>query len=44
LFRAAILAGLWGSKNYLNMTQAINVKRALFSVAPSLKKDADQVQ
>ena len=44
MFRAAILAGLWGGKNYQNMTLAINVKRALFNVAPSLNKDADQVK
>merc|ERR1711872_6861 len=37
-----ILAGLWGGKNYVNMTRAIQIQRVLFSVKPSEIKSLDQ--
>ncbi|XP_023335586.1 uncharacterized protein LOC111706882 isoform X3 [Eurytemora carolleeae] len=39
----AILAGLWGGKNYENMATMFKVKRALYSVHPSTNKYLDQI-
>ena len=43
-FSDAILAGLWGGKNYENMATMFKVKRALYSVHPSTNKYLDQVE
>ena len=43
-FSDAILAGLWGGKNYENMTTMFKVKTALYSVHPSTNKYLDQVE
>ena len=42
--RDAILAGLWGGKNYQNMPAAFKVKKALYSVHPSTNKYLDQAE
>jgi len=39
-----MLAGMWGGRNYQNMTLALEVRKAYMRVQPSEAKSSDQVE
>ena len=44
MYRFAMLAGMWGGRNYQNMTLALEVRKAYMRVQPSEAKSSDQVE
>ena len=44
MYRFGMLAGMWGGRNYQNMTLALEVRKAYMRVQPSEVKSSDQVE